>query len=129
MIFLELVLAYETAYPRECCGFLVGFRHTSGLVVQRILPTLNVVNVVGGFAAIPDIEISRVRLLAEEAGLAIVALFHSHPSGSAELSDGDLAALRYSEWPWVIVTKSSVTGDLLLAFYEADGRRIQMTPE
>jgi proteasome lid subunit RPN8/RPN11 len=52
-------------------------------------------------------ELRRLRAYAEDQGLSVVALFHSHPSGDSRLSAGDRDALRYSEWPWVIVTREA----------------------
>ncbi|GHO78154.1 hypothetical protein KSD_59250 [Ktedonobacter sp. SOSP1-85] len=118
---LQLHYAFEAAYPRECCGVLLGSRVGTRLIVHRVVSTLNAVSTVGGFA-IPDHEMRRVRLLAAEADLSIVAVFHSHPSGSTELSRNDQAALEYSEWPWVVVTENHTTQELLLTWYVADTR-------
>jgi proteasome lid subunit RPN8/RPN11 len=112
---------FEAAYPRECCGVLLGSRDGTHLIVQRVVSTVNAFNMVGGFA-IPDHEMRRVRLLAAEAGLSIVAVFHSHPSGSTELSSNDRAALEHSEWPWVIVTENRTTQELQFTWYSADPR-------
>lgn len=107
--------AIETAWPRECCGVLLGSRDGARMVVKRVVNTLNAVSTVGGFA-IPDHEMRRVRLLAEKARLSIVAVFHSHPSGSTELSSSDRAALEFSEWPWVILTQDPTTCQLMLTW-------------
>lgn len=56
----------------------------------------------GGFE-IPDHEVHRVRAWAENRDLDILALFHSHPSGSLGLSAADRAALVHSQWPWLVV--------------------------
>jgi len=108
----ELRRAYDEAYPSECCGVLLGLRSGTQLTVRRVINTLNAVSTAGGFA-IPDHEILRVRVLAEESRLAIVAVFHSHPSGSTELSSSDQIALQYSRWPWVIVTAPRTSGVVL----------------
>jgi proteasome lid subunit RPN8/RPN11 len=118
---IQLRDACEAAYPRECCGVLLGSRDGTRLIVQRVVSTVNPVSTVGGFA-IPDHEMRRVRLLAAEAGLSIVAVFHSHPRGSTELSRNDRAALEHSEWPWVVVTENCTTQEPLLTWYEADPR-------
>jgi proteasome lid subunit RPN8/RPN11 len=115
---IQLQRACEAAYPRECCGVLLGITDGTRLMVRRVVSTLNAVSMVGGFA-IPDYEMRRVRLLATELGLPIMAVFHSHPSGSAELSSSDRAALAYSEWPWVIVTQNQATREVRLTWCEA----------
>jgi proteasome lid subunit RPN8/RPN11 len=114
----QLRHAYDTAYPRECCGVLMGFSTGARRIVRQVVSTLNAVSTVGSFA-IPDQELRRVRRLAAEAGLAIVAVFHSHPSGFTDLSREDRVALEYSEWPWVILTESGAQGELKLTWYAA----------
>ena len=42
----------------------------------------------------------------EDRHLQMLEVFHSHPSGDRRLSAADHAALRHSEWPWLIVTRS-----------------------
>src|SRR5438105_672643 len=101
---LKLREAYEGALPRECCGMLLGDITRRGAMVREVLSTLNAVSVPGGFA-IPDHEVRRVRMIAAETHQSIIAVFHSHPEGSSELSESDRAALCYSEWPWLIVTQ------------------------
>jgi proteasome lid subunit RPN8/RPN11 len=112
----ELTRANEAAYPRECCGVFLGRSDGTCVTVHRVVSTLNAVSTVGGFA-IPDHEMRRVRLLAAEAGLVIVAVFHSHPSGSTELSGSDRAALEHSEWPWVILTERAAPGEVVLTWF------------
>jgi proteasome lid subunit RPN8/RPN11 len=54
---------------------------------------------------------------AQDRGLRILALFHSHPSGNSDLSAGDRAALRHSAWPWVIVTRPAGASTVVLTIY------------
>jgi proteasome lid subunit RPN8/RPN11 len=105
----------------EACGFLLGaVEGVAGEVVvgRESAPER-------GSFAIPDHELRRVAAYAEDRGLRILALFHSHPSGSTALSSGDRAALRYSAWPWVIVTRHTGESTALLTIYTAgdDGPR------
>jgi proteasome lid subunit RPN8/RPN11 len=108
--------AYEGALPRECCGVLLGDLARRGAAVREVLSTLNAVSTPGGFA-IPDHELEWVRSVAVRAQLSIIALFHSHPDGSSELSESDRVALRHSEWPWVILTQDPKTRDVQLRLY------------
>jgi proteasome lid subunit RPN8/RPN11 len=114
--------AKELAYPHECCGVLLGIQDGTRLIVHRVLNTLNAVSTVGGFA-IPDYEMRRVRVLAQQENLSIIAVFHSHPSGSTELSSSDQTALSYSEWPWVVVTQDPKTREVLLTINEFTAHR------
>ena len=52
----------------------------------------------------PDWE--RVQRRATESQLSIVALLHSHPSGTPYLSTADRVALHKSSIPWVVVTQA-----------------------
>ena len=62
------------------------------------------------------------------AGLELVGHFHSHPSGDGSLSAADLAALRHSAWPWVIVTRTCGTPALIVMCYAVgDGRKIAVS--
>jgi proteasome lid subunit RPN8/RPN11 len=116
-----LIEAYEVAYPRECCGFLLGTpgRRPS---VKRVVTVLNAFSGLCAFA-IPDFEVRRVKTMALKAGLSITAMFHSHPGGSPGLSDDDSAALRYSEWPWLLFTMKSATRELQFQWYQSVKRR------
>jgi proteasome lid subunit RPN8/RPN11 len=110
----ELRRAFEAALPRECCGVLMGKADGARSIVCRVVNTSNAVSTTGGFA-IPDQEMRRVRRLAARLGLSILAIFHSHPGGSPEPSDGDRAALAHSEWPWVILTQDPSTREMRLS--------------
>jgi proteasome lid subunit RPN8/RPN11 len=112
--------AIESSYPHECCGVLLGRSEGARLIVQRVVRTLNPMSTKGSFA-ISDHEMRRVRVLAAEAELHILAVFHSHPSGSTELSSRDRASLEYSEWPWVIITQDPKTREVLFTWYKNQG--------
>jgi proteasome lid subunit RPN8/RPN11 len=103
--------ALDAALPRECCGVLVGGEVDGVLTVRGVLPTLNTTTALGGFS-IPDRELQRVERLAAQSGERIIALFHSHPGGSTELSEPDRAALAHCEWPWLVITEAAAPGDV-----------------
>jgi desampylase len=89
------------AYPRECCGFLVGHRGRIGFAVR--MP-----NVAGSAVRryrIDDrahIDVRRV-LRAMVPALAILGVYHSHPDGAATPSATDCAEAHYPDWVHVIV--------------------------
>ncbi len=102
----------------EACGFLLGAMEgvASDVVLARESSQER------DSFAIPDHELRRVAAYAEDRGLRILALFHSHPSGCSDLSTGDGAALRYSAWPWVIVTRPPGASTAALTVYaQGDG--------
>jgi proteasome lid subunit RPN8/RPN11 len=121
-----LALAFDRALPLEVCGFLVGRRGQRRLQVTDIVVARSATGERGAFA-IPDYEARRAKAWAEDRGLLILALFHSHPSGDRQLSDSDRAALHHCAWPWVIVTRSSREPAISLAGYgPGDGRRFDV---
>jgi proteasome lid subunit RPN8/RPN11 len=122
----QLRAQLDAALPRECCGVLLGERAGGRLTVRRVLRTINTEAAVGGFS-VPDREMERVRFLAAQSGERIIALFHSHPSRSTELSEADRAGLSYSEWPWVIITPATTKGDVVLTYYGIL-RRLPLVP-
>jgi proteasome lid subunit RPN8/RPN11 len=123
-----LALAFDRALPLEVCGFLVGRRGQRGLQVTDIVVARGATGERGAFA-IPDYEARRAKAWAEDRGLLILALFHSHPSGDRQLSESDRAALHHCAWPWVIVTRSRREPAISLAGYgPRDGRRFDVGP-
>ena len=124
-----LARAYDLACPREACGFLLGQHRGTRIVASESVIAGGSSSDCDGFE-IPDHELSRVRAYAEDRGLRVVALFHSHPSGDRSLSAADLAALRHSAWPWVIVTRTCGTSALIVTCYAlGDGRKIAVSME
>lgn len=115
--------ACERALPLEASGFLLGVRrgrerHATDIVLSQ-----------GGAAAhgafeIADHELRRLKAWAEDRGLDILALFHSHPSGSLILSAADRAALRHSEWPWLVVARRPGRVLTLALYGQGSARRM-----
>jgi proteasome lid subunit RPN8/RPN11 len=107
--------AYREALPLEAAGFLLG----SEQLVREVALARGSAGGRGEFS-VPDYELRRIRAWAAERKLRIVALFHSHPGGDVRLSPADEAALRHSEWPWVVITQAA---ELEIAAYRPpDGR-------
>jgi proteasome lid subunit RPN8/RPN11 len=111
----ELVAAHDAALPCEACGFLIGTNGAAASHVINLALPSGAAGSLNGFE-LADHEIVRVTTWAADRGLSIVAIFHSHPNGHAGLSDTDTAAIRYSRWPWVLITRQSPNHILILAF-------------
>jgi proteasome lid subunit RPN8/RPN11 len=124
----ELASAHDRALPLETCGLILGESrpgeiHGTKIAVARVRCHRDAFE-------IPDHELRRIRGYAEQRRLQIVALFHSHPSGDGTLSAGDLAALRYSEWPWVIVSRPNGASYFVFnAYTPGDGTAMIATTE
>jgi proteasome lid subunit RPN8/RPN11 len=120
-----LAAAYDRAWPLEAIGFLLGSRRGAAVIASEVLPLQGACG--HGQFEVADYELRRVGAWCDGRGVDIVALFHSHPGGSLQLSAADRAALRRSEWPWLIVARGRRDEVVRLAAYRAgDGRR--MTP-
>ena len=98
----EILSLAADADSVETCGFLLGARETSSIDVWLVIAVRNASRQIGAFS-ICDYEVDRVRRVAERAGCEMVALFHTHPSGSLRLSPQDLIGVTRSSIPWVIV--------------------------
>ena len=111
----KLAAACEKALPAEACGLLLGRAEGSDRRVTDIALPSGAAGLVDGFE-LADHEMARMAAYAACRGLGIVAVFHSHPTGFAGLSSYDMAAIRHSEWPWVVVTQA---GGLRLTAFAA----------
>ncbi|MGX7678334.1 Mov34/MPN/PAD-1 family protein [Jatrophihabitans sp. DSM 45814] len=118
-----LAAACEQAFPLEVVGFLVGARHGDDMAASEFVLARGAAGGRGEFD-IPDHEVSRIQAWAQDRRLHIVALVHSHPSGDSRLSETDQAALRYSDWPWSVVTRVSRTGIEFAAYQPGDAARL-----
>lgn len=98
-----LAIASDAARRTEVCGFLIGIPR-GGLPFATELLLSQAATAQDSFE-LSEFELRRAQAWAEERGLRIVALFHSHPSGDPALSAEDRASLAHSPWPWVIVTR------------------------
>jgi proteasome lid subunit RPN8/RPN11 len=96
----------ERAYPRECCGVLVGGPDEAGQRgVRRVVRCAN---------ASPEAQerhyrlsprdLVRVQRAVRAGGLAIVGFFHSHPDHPARWSSADLAEAHWTGCSYVIIS-------------------------
>lgn len=111
------------ALPLEASGFLLGVRRGRERHATDIVLAQGGAAQPGGFD-IADHELRRLKAWAEDRGLDILALFHSHPSGSLSLSAADRAALRYSEWPWLVVAHRPGRALALALYGQGSTRRM-----
>jgi Predicted metal-dependent protease of the PAD1/JAB1 superfamily len=98
---------------QECVGMLLG-KHRYAMSAVRLL---NSSGEPGAFR-LETFEVVRATQYAARQGQQIVALYHTHPSGSLTLSQGDRRALAKSRWPWIIVTLQD--GELRCCGYSAE---------
>lgn len=83
--------------PDEACGMLGGL----GGEVRLVIPVPNVCHSPFRFRMDPAGQIEAMRRI-EEAGLDMVAIYHSHPEGPAAPSPTDLEEAAYPEALYLI---------------------------
>ena len=113
--------AAEAAYPRECCGLLVGrsfhAQATDAWLVTRVIPTDNLhADPLRGFEVDPTAQFAVLRQLRDGPGGSsserLLGHYHSHPDAPAVPSARDLAQINDPELIWLIlgVAKSKAQG-------------------
>jgi proteasome lid subunit RPN8/RPN11 len=111
--------ASAEAAPKEACGVLAGRRIGDDIFAEDVIVARGAA--AQGAFEISDHELRRMTACAESRGLGIVAIFHSHPSGTPDLSAADRAMLRWSRWAWVVVAGAGPAATL--AAYAAGAAR------
>lgn len=96
----------EAAYPRECCGLLIGNEDGAGEGIWRVTKVAPSENLAPDdrndrFEVDPLV---RLRLQKELRGTSesLIGIFHSHPDGPAQPSETDLENAWEPELTWLI---------------------------
>ncbi|MGC2208898.1 MAG: M67 family metallopeptidase [Candidatus Korobacteraceae bacterium] len=117
----ELVRAHgEEAYPRECCGVLVGeFGDGGERTVHGVVRCGNArMDSPEKRYSIDPAELIRVQREARMGGRNIVGFYHSHPDWPARWSSTDLDEAHWTECSYVITSiekgKAAGTSSFLL---------------
>lgn len=117
----SLIRLAAGAGPREACALLVGAPVAGGAKraeVSEALPATNASETPETGFSIPGGELIRAYREAEGRGLAIVGIFHSHPTSRAAPSDADRRMMRINPVAWVIY--SGLDGEMR-AYIDASG--------
>lgn len=93
--------AKET-YPYECCGFLLGHFEDGGLT-RQVQPATNQNRERTDRFVISGKEFARVQFAADEAGLEIIGVYHSHPDWPPIPSQTDMES-AWEEIYYLIVS-------------------------
>ena len=114
----QIVQHAKSAYPNEGCGLLVG--QTSA---DRFIPIANISAIPTEYEMDPA-ELIRVFRDLRGTDERLVAIYHSHPQGPAELSRKDIERAYYPEAAQVIVSLSDQEHPQTVAFRIIDGAAI-----
>ena len=112
----QVIQDAKLAYPRESCGVLVG-RGTA----ERFISVPNVA------ASSSDYEMDPAELIAafrglRQSGEQLLAIYHSHPQGPAELSKKDIEQAYYPEAAQLVISLVDPEHPHCAAFRIIDGR-------
>ena len=90
--------------PRESCALLLGSPVAEGesVAVSGALPVTNASDTPETAFDVPSGELIDAYKAAEEHGLAIVGIFHSHPTSAAAPSETDRRMMVVNPVVWVI---------------------------
>ena len=125
----SLIRLAAGAEPREACALLVGAPVEGGAEraeVSRALPATNASSTPETGFSIPGGELIRAYREAEGGGLAIVGIFHSHPTSRAAPSEADRRMMRINPVAWVIY--SGLDGEMR-AYIDAGGGGVEEAAE
>lgn len=105
-VWLEMLAESWRVYPEEACGLLLA-SGTSDSVVIRFLPVANAARSSRIFQLDPMGHMKAERV-ADESGLEVVGVMHSHTHTAAYPSATDLAEARNPlvppTWHWAIIS-------------------------
>lgn len=112
----EMLRLLRDAYPLEACGILAGLDGR----VQRVYAVENRLRSPVAFEMEPQQQLDAMLDL-EDAGLEMLAIYHSHPTGPQTPSPTDVAKAYYPDVAHVIVSLSDRRRPSVRAFTIKEG--------
>jgi proteasome lid subunit RPN8/RPN11 len=115
----------QITYPDECCGLILGYKHSGYKIVVEIIPTENVWNreksnftqnpeeysTSRRYAISPQVML-QTQKAARNRNLNIIGIYHSHPDNPAIPSEWD-KIYAWPEYSYVILSvQNTQTGEL-----------------
>ena len=97
--FAEMIAHAYAGYPLEACGLLVG----TGNRVHRFVPCTNEAASARVYT-VPPKELLRAERAAEDEGLEVIGVFHSHTHSEPYPSPTDVSQAPDPTWHYVIVS-------------------------
>ena len=117
----EIVEHAKKCYPKEGCGLVVGSR-PEGL---RFIPVENAKASSSEYEMDPA-ELTGVWRKLRNTGDELVAIYHSHPFGPAELSKRDIERAYYPEAAHLIVSLAETERPRAAAFRIIEGEALEI---
>jgi proteasome lid subunit RPN8/RPN11 len=120
---LEIVAHALDSLPFEACGLLVGRRldaDSNDAAVQRFVPTENEAKSAKVYT-VPGVALLRAERAAEDEGLEVLGVVHSHTHTEAYPSPTDVRQAPDPSWHYVIVSLKD-GGTAMRSFRMIDAR-------
>ncbi|MGC9134861.1 Mov34/MPN/PAD-1 family protein [Caldisphaera sp.] len=105
-------MKYLLKYEEEKTGVLIGQRKDDVIYTKIAMPVENILKSKVEFLANPY-DMIVAHLLAENYGLNVVSLYHTHPYGSPIPSLKDIEGMKLWPIPWIIISKIGIKGWIL----------------
>ena len=112
----QMVTHCRACYPNEACGILAG----TGNRVTRVYPMSNAEPTPVSYFMEPKEQFRVMKELRQE-GLAMVAIFHSHPQSPAYPSVKDISLAFYPDAVYVIIGLTNLESPEIKAYTIIDG--------
>jgi proteasome lid subunit RPN8/RPN11 len=118
---LQILAEARAAFPRECCGLILGVRSGADAHALALHPARNAAALSDRFEIDPADHFAALRT-ARISGQAVIGCYHSHPNGIAWPSAKDLVGAGEENFLWLIVGKDELKLFVYLTgkFTEAD---------
>lgn len=123
-LFEEMIERLQEAYPLEACGLLAGLEGTA----HRLYAVENRLSSPVAYEMDPVQQLQALLDL-EEAGLQLLAIYHSHPTGPQTPSPTDIALAYYPGVAHIIVSLRELQAPVARAFMIEEGRFDEVTLE
>jgi proteasome lid subunit RPN8/RPN11 len=113
---LESVVEHaREAFPRECCGLLLGRRGD----IADVFPARNIADEPERRFLIDPEDHFAARRAARTRGLDVIGFYHSHPRSPAEPSERDRAEFTYAGHLYLIVSVRAEPAEVGLFQFDA----------
>ena len=105
----------RAAFPRECCGLLVGERHGDTAEIFLAHPAANIAEADNRFEIDPQAQFTLLRAL-RGSSHEIVGCYHSHPNGRPDPSARDAGGASETGFLWLIAAVDAEGTCIIAAF-------------
>jgi proteasome lid subunit RPN8/RPN11 len=105
----------RAAFPRECCGLLVGRVAGPMARIERLHPVTNLAAAMDRFEIDPAAQFALLRAL-RGTGQSVIGCYHSHPCGRPTPSPRDLAGAGEEGFLWLIAAMADARAVKVAAF-------------